>query len=84
MQHDDADQPMFPRFLFQQAHHVELVVQVQRGQGLVQQQHAGLADQRLRQSHQLLLPAGKRIQVMQRKMRNAQPLQQAVDIRQCQ
>ncbi|MNQ70381.1 hypothetical protein D3C85_850180 [compost metagenome] len=79
MQDDQTDQAVVPGFLFQKPHDVELVIQVQRRQGLVQQQHAGMADQRLRQAHQLLLSAGQRVQVMQRQMRDAQPFQQPVD-----
>ncbi|MNV67217.1 hypothetical protein D3C71_1600070 [compost metagenome] len=63
VQHHQRDQPVLAGLPAQHVHDVELVVQVQRGQGFVQQQQARAAHQRLRQRGQLLLPARQFVQV---------------------
>ncbi|MNR11798.1 hypothetical protein D3C85_1281160 [compost metagenome] len=72
VQHDKADQAVVPGFLLQEPHHMELVVQVQRRQGLVQQQQAGTPHQGLGKRGQLLLSAGQFVQVPAGKRRDAQ------------
>src|SRR6185312_7047634 len=55
VQDDERGQLVLPCFTGEHVHDVPLVVQVQGGQRLIQQQHPGLADQCLGQSHELLL-----------------------------
>ena len=59
-----------------QIHHVKLVVEVKGAERFVEQQQARLADQRLGETHQLLLPAGELIEVAHRQMGNPQLSQQ--------
>lgn len=59
-----------------QIHHVKLVVEVKGAERFVEQQQARLADQRLSETHQLLLPAGELIEVAHRQMGNPQLPQQ--------
>ncbi|EZP52446.1 hypothetical protein BW39_03346 [Delftia sp. RIT313] len=76
VQHDQGGHAVAARLLAHQLHDVELVVEVQGGQGFVQQQHARFADQGLGQACKLGLAARQLIQMAHGQVGDAQVLKQ--------
>nr|VUD28153.1 Uncharacterised protein [Raoultella sp. NCTC 9187] len=76
MHHHQGDDIASSGLPAHQIHHVELIVQIQRAERLIEQQQRRLADKRLGQADELLLPAGKPVEVAERQMFNAQLAQQ--------
>ena len=58
-----------------QRHHADLMAQIERAGGLVQQQKLGFAHQRLRQTDQLALAARQPVKKLQREIRDAEPIE---------
>ena len=79
VRHDQRRQVEGPQQLLQLEPHRVLRMGVERGERLVEQQHAGVACERPRQGDALPLPAGELARLCVREMRDAEALEQLRD-----